>query len=65
MKPDVEIRNEGSIFTFTPVTKTAQDWINENVQTEGWQWLGKALCVDQHCAGPLAEGMASSGLVLA
>ncbi len=61
---DVLVGNSGSIFTFTPLTNAARNWIAENVQAESWQWLGGALAVDHHFARDLAQGMIDSGLVV-
>ena len=59
---DVVVENHGSIFSFMPVTKAAKAWIEENVETEGWQWLCGALCVEPRMARDLADGMVSAGL---
>ena len=63
--PDVLIRNEGTIIQIIPETEAAKEWIDENVHSEPWQWLGPTLCVDHRMAGPLIEGMADAGLELA
>jgi len=61
---DVAVGGGGSIFTFTPLTPMAEEWIAENVQAESWQWLGAGLCVEHRYAGDLAEGMQAAGLVV-
>lgn len=38
--------NAGTIYQICPKTKKALKWMQENLQTDGWQWLGKTLCVD-------------------
>jgi hypothetical protein len=62
--PDVLVANQGSVFIFNPLTERAQQWINENVQSEDWQWFGTSLVVDHRYAWGLAEGMQDAGLVL-
>ncbi len=62
---DVEVSNEGSVVLFTPLTEDARAWIDENVQSESWQWLGASLAVDHRFAMDLLNGMAGAGLVLA
>lgn len=47
--PDVLVRNEGSVFLFTPLTRVAKQWIAENVQLEA-QWFDEALVVEHRCA---------------
>jgi hypothetical protein len=59
---DVYISNNGSVFSFQPVTKAGKDWITENVQTESWQWLGDTLAIESRFAAQLADGMISAGL---
>ena len=40
MPADVLVENHGSIALVTPMTSEANDWVDENVQLESWQWLG-------------------------
>jgi hypothetical protein len=49
---------------FCPLTERAQTWIDENVETESWQWFGNVLVVEHRYAWGLANGMKNSGLVL-
>lgn len=60
---DVIVSNEGSLFTFTLKTSAARAWVEENVQLEGWQWLGtRTFAVDHRYADQLAAGMQDAGL---
>ena len=59
---DVQIENCGSIFTFQPLTDAASDWIEQNVPTEPWQWMGGRMCVEHRFARNLAQGMLDDGL---
>jgi hypothetical protein len=63
--PDVLVRNEGSVFVFCPLTERAKDWIEDNVESESWQWFGNALVVEHPYAAALGLGMQDAGLVLA
>src|SRR5258706_14221955 len=63
--PDVEIVNHGSVVAFHLLSQNAKTFVDENVQAEGWQFWGDALCVDHRFAESLAEGMQEHGLVLA
>ena len=58
----VSYRQGDTIARVTPNTQTAKDWIGENVQAEGYQWLGKSLCVEHRYVDPLVDGMLSAGL---
>ena len=64
-KPDVLVRNEGTVFVFSPLTARAKQWFDENVQSEPWQWLGDALVVEHRFAWGLGQGMKDAGLELA
>lgn len=62
--PDVLVRNEGTVFVFCPLTSAAKQWVEENVQSEPWQWFGNAVVVETRYAWGLAQGMKDEGLVL-
>jgi hypothetical protein len=61
---DVRFENQGSIILLLPLTSAGQRWIDENVSTESWQWLGGALTVDWRMAEELAALMQEEGLVI-
>ena len=43
-------------------TEGAREWVEENVQTEPWQWQGQTLVVDHHFIEDLELGMVDAGL---
>ena len=59
---DVEVSDEGSVWTFVFLTTAAREWCTEHVAAEGWQWLGKALVVDWRFAERLIDGLRDDGL---
>ena len=59
---DVAVSNHGSVILFAPLTKMAREWIADNVQAEGWQFLGGSLAVEPRFAFELAQGMKGAGL---
>lgn len=60
---DVEVRNEGSIVAFDLRSQAAKEWVWENVESEGWQWMGAhTLCVDWRYAEPLVDALRNAGL---
>lgn len=61
---DVEIVNEGTVVLFRPVTDRAKVWFKENIQAEGWQWLGMSVGVDHRYAGDIVEGLLGAGFNL-
>ena len=59
---DFRIADHGSIISIKPVSEAARTWVDENVVSEPWQWLGCALCVDIRCACDLINEFAAEGL---
>lgn len=58
---DVTVHNEGSVFGFQLSSTGAREWVQANVATEGWQWMGNTLYVDHRHAGELAEILMGAG----
>ena len=58
--PDALVRNEGTIFLFSPLTSAAKQWIDENVRPNA-QWFGNALVVEHRYAADLAAGCEKLG----
>ena len=50
------------MYLIEPKTEQAKEWINDNVYSEPWQWLGQNLAVDHHFIDDLVQGMLESGL---
>ena len=61
---DMLVRNCGSLWQFFPLSQRATDWIDANVETEGWQWLGASFVVESRFVGPLLNGARASGLTV-
>ena len=57
MPADVLIENHGSIALVTPMTPEANQWVDENVPLESWQWLGCSFACEPRCLDHLVEGM--------
>ena len=62
-KPDVVIRDEGSLLLFDLRTEQARGWVEEHV-AEDAQRFGRALVVEHRYAGELTDGMAEAGLTV-
>jgi hypothetical protein len=60
-QPDVLVRDEGTIFLFSPLTTRAREWIAEHVDA---QWFGDSLVVEHRYARALAAGMQQDDLIL-
>jgi hypothetical protein len=59
--PDFLIADHGSIITIAPVSEAARQWLDENVASEPWQWLGGALSVEHRCASDLMDAIEAAG----
>jgi hypothetical protein len=55
-----DVLDEGSVVLITPLTKKAQRWMRENVESESWQWLGGGLGVDSRYADQLISAMSEA-----
>ena len=62
--PDFVVTNMGTTILIRPVTAAAREWIDENVETEPWQWLGGALGVDHRPGWNLVDILEDSGQFL-
>ena len=60
---DVETRNEGSIFLFSPLTPDAHNWFAANIGDEA-QWFCGQLIVEWRYAESIANGLINDGLVV-
>jgi hypothetical protein len=58
---DFQIADHGSIISIKAVSEAARSWVDDNVISEPWQWLGGALCVDIRSARTLVDEIAAQG----
>lgn len=58
---DVETRNEGSIFLFSPLTDDAKIWFQLHTGDEA-QWFGGSLVVEWRYAEDIVAGLVNDGL---
>jgi len=58
---DVQVINKGSLIGFRPLTDEANEWFDNEVDSQGWQWLGQVLYVDVRYAGGLAIALEDAG----
>lgn len=62
--PDVTVWPDGSITLLTFKSQTARDWVDQNVHTEPYMWLGRSLAVDSNYVKDIITGMIDDGLVV-
>lgn len=55
-KNDITYRDEGTVILFTVQNDTTLQWVNDNLDLEGWQWTGpRSFAVDRRPAMHLIE----------
>jgi len=63
-QPDVKIDNQGTIWMFHPLSETAKQWVDENVNLETYQWMGPRFAVEHRYVTDLVQGMRAAGLTV-
>ena len=60
--PDVQITDNGTLVRFWFHNTEALEWFDENVETEGWAWLGSFVVnVGHRYAEAIIEGLMEEG----
>jgi hypothetical protein len=60
--PDVLVTREGGIFLVQPVSRTAREWVEENVYDP--MYWGDAVVAEGRYVYELVDGMLDAGLVV-
>lgn len=60
--PDIKCIPNGSVVLFGPNTQEGREWMNSELQSEPWQWLGGSLVVDARFAQGLIDEAEVGGL---
>lgn len=58
------IKNEGTVVLFSPESDYEYEFMMVNLETEGWQWLGKSLVVDHRMASDLTDIIVEAGFII-
>ena len=61
---DIMVRNEVTIWVFTPMTQRMKDWVEEHVEVPDWGRWGSGFVCDHRMAHHLAEGIKEQGFAL-
>jgi hypothetical protein len=61
---DARFHNHGTLVGIVPITTEAQEWIGENVEAEGFMWLGNVLYSEPRYAHAIADAMIADGLTV-
>lgn len=57
MKTNFEIVNKGTVLAFYPISDTAKQWTDENLDLEPWQWWGDCFVLDHTPARAIIEAI--------
>jgi hypothetical protein len=58
---DIQVENQGSLFTFEALTDEANEWMEQHIPEDA-TWFGARLIVEHRYARDLANGMIGDGL---
>lgn len=61
---DFRIHDQGSVVGIEPISDDARAWMDANVASESWQWMGSVLYGDARMIPPVVDGMINDGLVV-
>lgn len=50
-----------TVFLLEAITEPTQDWMDENVSAEPYQFMGKAIAVEHGYIGGIVTGMMEAG----
>lgn len=58
---DVKVIDHGTIVQLVPMTEAAREFLDTELATEPWQWVGMALCIDHSHADDVIEYLTKAG----
>lgn len=61
---DITFEDQGSIVLIRPMNLVGREWLEANLQLEGWQWFGGAVACEPRFAPDVAAGMLNDGLMI-
>lgn len=61
---DFVVRPHGTVWTFEPKTDTAKGFVGNDLDVQGWQWLGQSFGVDHRLGSDLVAALEGEGFVL-
>jgi len=61
-KPDFLYSDQDKVSLLQPLTAAGREWLNDNVQAEGWQFFGNALAIELRYVPGVIEGAITDGL---
>ena len=62
---DIVVENHGSVVMLRAMTRTAALWLQDNVVSEPWQWMGNAVAAEPRMVQAVIDGAEAEGLKVA
>ena len=53
-----------TVYGLTPLTQEVRDWIDINIRSEPYQWLGGGLVIEHRYIGDIVAGLTEEGFLL-
>ncbi len=60
----ISYRAGSTLGQLTPENDSAKSWLDDNVQSEPYQWLGKSLCIEPRYIENLMAGIEDAGYTI-
>jgi hypothetical protein len=61
---DIRVEGGGTLYLLRPLNKRANQWLDANLELEGWQWHNGAAAVEHGFVINILEAMEADGLVV-
>ena len=61
---DIVVEDHGTVALLRPMTRAGGVWLNDNVSSEPWQWMGAALACEPRMVADVVAGAQADGLVV-
>jgi len=58
---DIKVQNHGSIFTIIPLSESAKEWLDTNVDIPDHMRMGNLLCVNHRYIQAIVDAMVTEG----
>jgi len=64
IRPDIRFDSYGTVVRIVGLTRAGRNWIDENVQAEGWNRIGDSIISDHRPARAIYDGAFNDGLAV-
>jgi hypothetical protein len=61
---DFVVRSQGTTWVLRPMNRRASRWLDNNAESEPWQWVGRALVVEWRFGRDLLTAISNDGLTI-